>query len=217
MMPIIFLAPTPRRLLRRCGAVLLLATCCIIGSACGEEVADPEEVEAEIALGEEAEQDETIDYQVYLSGAIQDTVQGNATFNTTWNPHSNTRKFLIHLMVGTGPGSGIYITQDDTARPTPGTYSLVKQSDTTEVQENAFAISYRDGLLRVLTSRDGQLVIESVSDTSISGHFDAELWGEVVKVNRGPGELPFPGPQQVNARGEFTAERGNIGYMIGID
>ena len=205
----------PRRFARVCtwGALLVLY---LSIAGCGR-TGVPAGADSTAVASAEQEADETIDYEVFLSGAITDTLRGNAVFNTVWNPHTGKKRLVIQLETGAGPGAGMYITQDDTTMPSTGTYTLVPQDDSTDVQEGRLAISYRQGMLRVLTSRAGSLTIEEVTDSIIAGRFEAEFWGQVVRVDRSPGVLPYRGPQAVDARGSFVAERGRIGYIVGIE
>ncbi len=198
-----------------------MALLCLGWMGCGDSdddvIRNADANPGEELVDEEGEEGEPADYHVFLSGALVDTLSGDAIFGEVWNPVTREHRLIIELVVGRGPGSGMYISQNDMSPPEPGTYSLAPQEGQDAAPEGTYAISYREGLLRIVTSRAGTLTIEEVTDSTITGQFDAELFGEVVRVNRNPGVLPYQGPQVLNAEGTFEAHRGTMGYVVGID
>lgn len=151
------------------------------------------------------------DYRVFLSGAVLDTLHGNASFGKIWQPANGREEYLIELRAGSDFTGGMFIPIGDTTLPGPGTYDLAvpPPGDSTRPQP-AYRIYYRRGLIINLASVSGKLTFSSVQDTLIQGSFDTVMRGDV----------PVPGagvqPGEVHAHGEFKARAGNVGFVVGV-
>ncbi len=164
------------------------------------------------ASGEGGASDETATaYRAFLTGAVTDTLRGNAWFGNVVNPETGKDQTVIKLQTGIEFTGGIFITRGDAEPLQAGRYSLADVSESQgAATDGAFVILYREGLSRKLASVSGNLLLETISDTLIQGSFEANLSGLISIGGRSPAR------GEVRARGEFSARAGTVGYIIGL-
>ena len=193
------------------GTLLSMVSACTSGSE-----NDPAVPPDSLAQSEEASVDQHA-YEVFMEGALQDTLQGEAAFGIVVNSNSRQRSFVIELRTASSLSGGLYLVRQDTLIPEQGTYELANVSDTTTRPSDQFALIYRQGMRRALSSYQGTLEITKSSDSLLVGSLDAELRGLVKEeANVAAGEDMQDGTEQVQLWGEFRAESGEVGYLIGL-
>ena len=150
-------------------------------------------------------------FEVVLSNALADTLRGDATFGRMRDPHEGRDYFVIRLASRYDFAGGFVIARPKPELPEPGTFGIAAAADTIETAaEGDFILLFREGMLRDLRSRSGSLTISTVTDTLITGRFDAVLTGYISEGSR---ELPG---SEVRATGRFRAESGVVGYFMGL-
>jgi hypothetical protein len=152
---------------------------------------------------------EQLDFQLFVSGALQDTLQGNASFGTVVNTNTGNHHFVIEMTVEDDPGSAVYVTHADTTVPGQGSYDLVSTSDSTAQGE--LAVTWRSGMRRNVSASSGTLTLETSSDTLVAGSMEATLRGVIAES--GGIQATEAGTEEVQINGEFRAERGTVGYI----
>ncbi|GEM_PF-1152917 len=197
---------------RRCLAcltVLLIIAGCEAwsggGGGSGTENADSLQVD----VGESDA--ESQDYRVILTGAMSDTLTGDAVFGEVFQVATRSTKWIIELEAGSDFTGGMFITLGDTSLPAPGTYDLtVPAAGDTTAPQPPHHIVYRRGLILNIASVQGTLTFDVVSDSLIQGSFDALMRGDV--------PVPGAGVQkgEVRAVGRFAARYGPVGFIIGL-
>ena len=198
-------------------AILLAGILLSMTSACtpGGET-EPAVPPDSLAQSEEAPDDQHA-YEVFIEGALQDTLRGEAAFGIVVNSNSGRRSFVIELRTASSLSGGLYLVRQDTLVPEQGTYELANVSDTTSRPPGQFALIYREGMRRALSSYQGTLEITQSSDSLLVGSLDAELRGRIKEeANIAAGEDRQDGTEQVQLWGEFRAESGEVGYLVGL-
>ena len=194
------------------GGILFSTTSACTSGGEAEQAVSPDS----LAQSEEAPADQHA-YEVFMEGALQDTLRGEAAFGVVVNSNSEQRSLVIELRTESSLSGGLYLVRQDTLIPEQGTYELANVSDTTTRQPDQFALIYREGMRRVLSSQQGTLEITQSSDSLLVGTLDAELRGLVREnVSIAAGEGVQNGTDQVQLWGEFRAEAGEVGYLIGL-
>jgi hypothetical protein len=194
--------------------VLFMAAlgCALLGG-CGADNSQGNDTGAadSVATVQAQEDEEEFDYRAFLTGAIVDTLEGDASFGWVVSAGTTQQRLLIRLTVPGDFTGGFFINLGDSTLPAPGEYDLTaREPEDPEVQLNEYGIVYRKGLLLNLASTSGTLTLESVTDTLIQGSFNATLFGET----RVPAAAALEG--EVNANGEFQARPGRIGFILGL-
>lgn len=188
--------------------LLIIAGCEVWSDDGGGSGAEPTDSVA-VEVGEADA--EPPDYRVYLTGAMADTLEGDAVFGEVFQVSTRSTKSIIELEAGSDFTGGMFITLGDTTLPRPGTYDLTvpEKGDTTTPQPQ-YRIIYRRGLILNIASVQGSLTFEAVTDSLIQGTFNALLRGDV--------PVPGAGVQrgEVRAIGQFVAEHGPVGFVIGL-
>lgn len=184
--------------------LIVLVGFCVLG--CEDETS----LDAVDAAGPAVEDAETVDYRFFLMTAARaDTLTGSAQFGIVLNRRVGANELVIQLGAAGGYGGGLYISRQDTTLPAPGTYE-VGDAAAENLAPDRWTVSYQAGLGTQLTSSSGRIVFETVEDTLIIGSIDVILQGTVA---RGGVEDPL---DEAQVRGRFRADRGMIGYMIGL-
>lgn len=166
--------------------------------------------------GEDQEAQEEHPYRAVLTGALQDTLSGDAAFGVVVDSETGQRSFIIEMQTPGDLGGSLYLVRRDTVRPQTGTFELVSAADTAKAN-NRFALVYREGMRRRLTSSQGQLEITRASDSLLVGTFQAEMRGRIKE--RGAqtgGDDQEADTERVHISGDFRAEQGAIGYLFGL-
>lgn len=195
------------------GAFVLGLTAC--GS--GQDGAGQGQAEDTLA-GSSSEQSVQNEYEVLLEGDIRDTLSGTASYGVVVNSKTGRRSLVIELRTATNLTGGMYVMRGDTTSPEPGEYELTNAADTAGGLGEQFAVIYREGMRRRLSSTGGTLTIEEASDTLLAGSFEAEMTGYVKEdASIAGGEEPEgEDAHMVRAEGAFRADRGSVGYLIGM-
>lgn len=178
----------------------------VLVSACK---AEDQPVTPSAETSERRQQEPTAAYEVVLANAISDTLTGNASFGRVRNPREERRQLVIRLRSSFDFAGGVIITRMSADLPDEGTHDLAADSAKYAAGEQ-FVIIYREGMLRDLRSFSGTLTLSSVTDTLITGEFDAMLRGYISEGSR---DLQAG---EVHAVGRFRAQRGMSGYVIGL-
>ena len=161
--------------------------------------------------GEGDGDEEAADYEVLLGTPLVDTLRGDARFGLVTDSDTGHNVFVIELQTGFDFAGGFFLVYGNEGPPAPGTHDLVPLADSLGgVPPGRYAILYRQGMLKDLVSREGQLTLSGVTDTLITGTFDVMLQGF---LTNGQQRLPNA---EVRARGRFQASPGNTGYIIGL-
>lgn len=155
--------------------------------------------------------DTSTEFRAVLGNALTDTLAGNADFGKVVEPVSGSYRFIIRLNTAFDFAGGIVFSRSDTSLPSTGDYPLEAPTDTlTAASPAAFAMFYREGMLRDLRAVSGTLTLSTATDTLIVGRFDATLRGTVASLNIGSTSA------EVHATGRFRAGRELQGYVIGL-
>lgn len=180
----------------------LVGLCALAG--CDDEApVDPQD--AAVAIDEEA-----VDYRFYfMTSAQADTLEGDAQYGMVLNRRLDANELVIQLSAGGGYGGGLYLARRDTTLPAARAYD-VADGNSDSLRADQWTVSYQAGLGTQLTSSGGRIVFETVTDTLIAGTFDVTLRGTVA---RGGIDDPL---NEAQVRGRFRADRGPIGYFIGL-
>lgn len=185
----------------------LIASCALSAAllvwACGAE--DPAAPAGD--AGEPS--DVSTEYEVVLANAISDTLRGRATFGRVYSPQEEITQLVIRLRSSYDFAGGVVITRRSDALPEERTYDLDRDSLRMATGDQ-FVVIYREGMLYDLRSVGGSLTFSTVTDTLITGRFDATLRGHISEGSRDLEE------GEVHAVGRFQAERGLSGYVIGL-
>lgn len=159
----------------------------------------------------DAREERSTEHRVILGNAILDTLAGRAEFGVVVEPESGDYHFVIRLATGFDFAGGLIMARPDTALPPPGEYSLGAGADSTAAAGAAgFTMYYREGMQRNLRAESGTLTLSTVTDTLITGRFDAILRGMITGMDRAAGEA------EVHAVGSFRADGDMNGYVIGL-
>lgn len=200
--------------------LLLCIGAFVLGLAgCGQEQDGSGQGEAaDTVAGSSSEQAVQGDYEVFLEGDVQDTLRGRASYGVVVNSNTGRRSLVIELRTASNLAGGMYVMRGDTTRPDPGEYELTNAADTAEGLGEQFAVIYREGMRRRLSSTGGTLTIDEASDTLLTGSFEAEMTGYVKEdASIAGGEEPEgEDAHTVHAEGTFRADRGSVGYLIGL-
>lgn len=154
-----------------------------------------------------------LDYEVFLLGAMPDTLRGAAYFGQVVDAQSNQTVSVVRMETGFDFGGGFFITYGGEAFPQPGQYSIAPfPADSIRARglPAGFSVRYRRGLLINLRATGGTFTLETVNDTLIAGRFEADLAGLLAL----PGGRPREGT--LRALGRFEAEAKGAGYIIGF-
>lgn len=155
--------------------------------------------------------DTSAEFRAVLGNAVADTLVGSADFGKVVEPVSGSYRFIIRLNTGFDFAGGIVFSRSDTSLPSTGDYPLEAPTDTlTAARPEAFAMFYREGMLRDLRAVGGTLTLSTSTDTLIVGQFDATLRGTVASLNIGSTAA------EVHVMGRFRADRDLLGYVIGL-
>lgn len=186
--------------MRACTLLSLLLSAAVILVGCGraedDVVGSPEPGKAA-----EASRD---GYNVVMRGVVNDTLSGAAQFGDVFDSLSGDVTGVIELTTSADFAGGMFLTPGSDQWPATGNYPVNGNDGA-----NAFTIAYRQGLYRIFQSRSGSITLTHVSDSLISGRFDAVLIGEVAEGGREPVR------GEVNVSGSFSAQAGQPGYIIG--
>ncbi len=153
------------------------------------------------------------DYRLVLSGISADTLTGSARFGPVVDGPTGDTMMVIRLNTGLDFGGGFFLLHPSERMPGPGTYPLappLPDSLKRKRLPTGFWVAYRRGLIFDLVSTEGQVVLETVTDTMISGRLDVTLDGKVA--------LPGGRVQQgeVKAKGTFRAHAEGAGFILGL-
>lgn len=196
------------RFVQACAVAVFALFVAVLAGGCGS---GDSAVEANTGASAESGEDSASEYRVILGNAISDTLRGSADFGTVVEPQTGNRRFVIRLATNFDFAGGMVFARGDTTLPAAGAYSLATATDTlAETQPEAFTMFYREGMLRNLRAVGGTLTLSSVSDTLITGTFDATLRGTAANLNVGTTTA------EVHASGRFRADRNIRGYVIGL-
>ncbi len=187
--------------------VLLAAVLLAGAAACASEAGRPgAPADASAGVAEDAAR---YDYEAVFSGALTDTLQGQADFGTVVASDVRQERFVIVLKSRDDPLGGLVFSRPDAARPAPGTYALSAEAGAAR-RASGFRLTYREGMRRTLHATAGTLTLRVVRDTLIEGSFRADLEGTVAR----PGQAPRQSLADV--RGSFRAESGSVGFLLGL-
>lgn len=190
--------------------LLLFVSACENAEVDGEELAAADSVET---AGEPPEPENG--YRVILEGSLADTLRGPARFGRVVDTRTQKERLVIDLALQTNAVSGIWLARERTERPPVGTYRLVSRSDTSALREGAFRLTYREGLLRVLHARRGEITIERSTDSLLVGRFRAELEGQIGQLKQSlRDEVEQNGVVQME--GQFEARDESPGFLVGL-
>lgn len=196
---------TPRttRCLTRAIVMLTLS----IGG-CGSE-----DVPGNAALPEDADVEASQhDYRVILAGAATDTLSGSAVFGYVVEPETGKELFVVKLETGLDVVGGLFVARGNRDLPEARSYALVNTAEVADSElGDRFKISYQEGLLRRLRSRQGTVTFSHVSDSLVAGSIEATLRGEVASGRGGSIRV-----DDVHVSGRFEAGPGTIGFVVGI-
>lgn len=153
------------------------------------------------------------DYEVFLVGAMSDTLRGPAHMGDVVDAQSGETVAVIRLDTGFDFGGGFFLTYGADQLPAPGAYT-VEPFPADSIRDAGlpagFSARYRRGLLINLSATEGTVRLDEVSDTLVTGSFDISLTGLLAL----PGGEPREG--SVRALGEFRAHTTGAGYIIGF-
>ncbi len=176
-------------------------------AACASDEERPAGGEAPIEAGADPS---AYAYEAFFAGALTDTLRGAARFGVMVDGRTGARRLVIALRTPDSGMGGLFLVPRRPELPEPGSHPLTAYNDSLSRPAGRFALVYRDGLLRRLSSVDGTLTFTTVRDTLLEGRFSARLRGTVVRAGAPLTEV------QVTARGTFRAERGEVGFIVGI-
>jgi hypothetical protein len=161
------------------------------------------------ALPVRTAQDVEDGYRMILRGIVTDTLTGRAQFGHVLEPRSGATNWIIEFVSAEDFAGGVFIAAPTEALPEARRYSITADA-LADPSPDAFAVFYRHGLYRVFRGRSGSITFSHVSDSLVSGSFDAVLVGEVSDRGR----EAIRGDTEVSAT--FSARRGQPGYVIGM-
>lgn len=154
-----------------------------------------------------------VDYEVFLVGAMPDTLRGRAHFGDVVDARTGRTVRVIRLDIGFDFGGGFFLTRGDARFPAPGQYPVEPfpaDSLRNRVLPQGFSARYRKGLQINLRATGGTITLDAVTDTLVAGTFEIDLAGLIAL----PGGRPRQGT--VRALGRFEAEGTGAGYIIGF-
>ncbi|HYE57963.1 MAG TPA: hypothetical protein VD948_05635, partial [Rhodothermales bacterium] len=153
------------------------------------------------------------DYRVVLTGLAPDTLTGRARFGPVIHGPTGQPMSVIRLNTGLDFGGGFFLLHPGHQLPGPGTYPLAPPlADSLRGKRlpSGFWVAYKRGLVYDLVSTQGEVVIQSKTDTLITGQFNATLAGRVAlhggRVQEG----------EVQAQGTFRARGEGAGFILGL-
>jgi hypothetical protein len=153
------------------------------------------------------------DYRVVLTGLSPDTLTGRARFGPVVDGPTGQIMTVIRLNTGLDFGGGFFVLFTGNRLPGPGTYPLappLPDSLRGKRLPSGFWLAYRRGLIFDLVSTGGQIVIQSRTDTLVTGQFNGTLAGRVAL----PGGRVQEG--EIEAQGTFRAHNEGAGFILGL-
>lgn len=181
------------------------------------------------SFSEEADEDapdvEIGQFEMTLSGALEDTLSGVAVFSTTTEEHPDTGEEITLFGLAFLPDSAQTAAQIGSwfasqivrasERPGEGEYEFAQieesnfPDDGFSFPDEAFAFSFQtEDTVRsaVVASQGGTLNITSSTSATLSGRFSAETAGMVYEYS----EMDEPAEGTITIKGEFKALGGEL-------
>lgn len=148
-------------------------------------------------------------YRAVFRGLVVDTLSGRSQFGHIIDPRTGQLNWIIEFITADDFAGGMFIASPTADLPSEERYGISADA-LDDPDGNNLALVYRHGLYRVFRARSGTISFSHISDTLVSGSFDAVLLGEVAERGR----EAIRGEAEVS--GTFSARSGNPGYVIGL-
>ena len=200
------------------GLVLLAALALLNGliGAC-DDAPDPDEAALPSRTAEPGDSAATVlneaagdGYRAFFYGILEDTLAGPAQFGQVLERRTGIVTDVIELPLPDRFMGGLYLSKPAREPVTPGTHAFVDAAADSTQMPDGWRVVFRRGLSTRLLSTDGQLQLETVTDSLWAGTFDVQLHGTVADAT---GRVLG---HDVRARGRFRAEPGNVGFLLGL-